>query len=57
MKYFPSGAIISTSGIVASRCIKLIDNDHVEIREIWWTELREEIRLHARSLNCTHVIG
>ncbi|ORX81722.1 hypothetical protein BCR32DRAFT_268098 [Anaeromyces robustus] len=57
MKYFPSNAIISTSGIVASRCIKLIDNDHVEIREIWWTELREEIRLHARSLNCTHVIG
>ena len=26
-------------------------------RDVWWNELREEIKGHARSLKCTHIIG
>ncbi len=27
------------------------------MRDSWWNELREEIKTHARSLDCCHVIG
>ena len=28
-----------------------------ETRDGWWSELRDEIRSHARTLCCTHVVG
>ena len=28
-----------------------------ETREGWWEQLRDEIRSHARSMCCTHIIG
>ena len=28
-----------------------------ETREGWWEELRDEIKSHARTVCCTHVIG
>lgn len=28
-----------------------------ETRDSWWAEIRNEIKAHARSLNCPHVVG
>ena len=28
-----------------------------ETRDAWWAELREEVRSHAKSLTCTHILG
>ena len=32
-------------------------SDDPETRDAWWTELRTEIRSHARALGCHAVIG
>ena len=26
-------------------------------RDAWWSEIREDIRAHARALDCSHVLG
>ncbi|KAF9970101.1 hypothetical protein BGZ73_007287 [Actinomortierella ambigua] len=54
---FPPGTILNLGGIVSARSVKLIDNDDVETRDAWWDELRNEIKSHARQLNCSHIIG
>lgn len=54
---FPPGTIIKTGGLVSATSIKLIDNDERAVREAWWTELREEIKAHARTLLCPFIIG
>lgn len=28
-----------------------------ETRDSWWAEIRNEIKNHARALNCPHVVG
>lgn len=43
-------------------CFKFLGNlasklSDQEQRDSWWTELRDEIRSHAKILCCTHVIG
>lgn len=57
MHDFPAGAILHLGGIVSARSVKLIENDSAEVRDSWWTELRDEIKSHARTLGCPHVIG
>jgi hypothetical protein len=54
---FPAGTILGTGGLVSATSIKLIDNDERAIREAWWTELREEIKSHAKALCCPFIIG
>ncbi|KAG0266778.1 hypothetical protein DFQ27_009447 [Actinomortierella ambigua] len=54
---FPPGSILNLGGIVSARSVKLIDNDDVETRDAWWDELRNEIKSHARQLDCSHIIG
>ncbi|KAG0238402.1 hypothetical protein BGW42_005635 [Actinomortierella wolfii] len=54
---FPPGTILNLGGIVSARSVKLIDNDDVETRDAWWDELRNEIKSHARQLDCSHIIG
>ncbi|RKP23918.1 hypothetical protein SYNPS1DRAFT_23997, partial [Syncephalis pseudoplumigaleata] len=54
---FPPGAIVRLGGLVTARSVKLIDSGNLTIRETWWSELREEIREHARALGCSSVIG
>lgn len=48
-------------GAVSARSVKrleIISNvDEPESRDTWWSELRMEIRSHARSLNCNAVLG
>ena len=56
---FPPGVIISLGGVVSAHSVKLLtseDRDR-DIRDIWWTELRNEIKSHARTLGCPHVVG
>jgi hypothetical protein len=47
--------------VVSARSVKLISpmkkQAMAKQRDSWWIELREEIKSHARALDCTHVIG
>lgn len=58
---FPSGFILHLGSTVAARSVKLLERvpnpDEPEIRDSWWTELRMEIRSHARALGCNVVLG
>ncbi|XP_071520255.1 C2 domain-containing protein 5 isoform X1 [Panulirus ornatus] len=61
MKTFPPGFILNLGGTVSARSVKLLDRPHtpeeVETRDNWWTQLRMEIRSHARALACNVVLG
>lgn len=61
MKSFPSNLILHIGGVVSARSVKLLDQinnpDDPETRDVWWTELRKEIRSHNRALACNAVLG
>ncbi|OQR66768.1 hypothetical protein BIW11_02300, partial [Tropilaelaps mercedesae] len=60
MRHLPPGLIDCIGGIVSARSVKLLDNtveQESETRDSWWTELRKEIRSHAKSLACNIVVG
>lgn len=44
-------------GVVSARAVKLLGVDEAETRDSWWTELRLEVRSHARALACNAVIA
>jgi uncharacterized protein YbjQ (UPF0145 family) len=54
---YPEHAIVGTGGFVCAASIKVLDNDSKEVRESWWNEAREEVKAHARTLSCNHVVG
>lgn len=37
--------------------IKVIENDEKEIRDLWWIEMRDEIKSHAKALGCMWIVG
>ncbi len=55
-------AKLRLGGVVMARSVKylgklassLTDQD---TRDHWWSELRDEVRSHAKTLGCTHVVG
>ncbi|KAJ3271763.1 hypothetical protein HDV01_006371 [Terramyces sp. JEL0728] len=49
--------VIGTGGLVCAASIKILDNDERDIREAWWSELREEMKSHAKTLGCNHIAG
>lgn len=61
MQHYPSGFILHIGGLVSSRSVKLIERisnlEEPEGRDAWWTEIRMEVRSHARALACNVVIG
>lgn len=62
MKEFGPRVRIRVGGLVATRSVKFLGKlasklSDQETRDGWWTELRDEIRGHAKTLCCTHVIG
>ncbi|CAH0562674.1 unnamed protein product [Brassicogethes aeneus] len=61
MSKFPTGFILQIGGAVSARSVKLLERitnvEEPESRDTWWSELRMEIRSHARSLNCNAVLG
>jgi hypothetical protein len=53
---------VRIGGLVTARSVKYLGNlasklSDQETRDSWWTELRDEIRSHAKILCCTHVVG
>jgi uncharacterized protein YbjQ (UPF0145 family) len=54
---YPEHTIIGTGGFVCAASIKVLDNDSREVRESWWNEARDEVKSHARTLNCNYVVG
>jgi C2 domain len=51
---------VRLGGLVTARAVKYLGNlasSDQETRDSWWSELRDEIRAHARIVCCTHVIG
>ncbi|XP_067642568.1 C2 domain-containing protein 5 isoform X2 [Eurosta solidaginis] len=58
---YPPGFILHIGATVAARSVKLLERvpnpDEPEVRDSWWTELRMEIRSHARALGCNVVLG
>ena len=53
---------IRLGGLVMARSVKFLGKleatlSDQETREGWWEELRDEIKNHARTLCCTHIIG
>ncbi|GJQ66805.1 hypothetical protein Trydic_g18573 [Trypoxylus dichotomus] len=61
MSKFPPGFIAYLGGAVSARSVKLLERitnlEEPESRDTWWSEIRMEIRSHARALNCNAVLG
>ncbi|MGK3759253.1 MAG: hypothetical protein ACI8RD_011570, partial [Bacillariaceae sp.] len=53
---------VRIGGLVTARSVKYLGNlasklSDQEQRDSWWTELRDEIKSHAKILCCSHVVG
>ncbi|GMH90035.1 hypothetical protein TrST_g2197 [Triparma strigata] len=53
---------IRIGGMVTARSVKYLGKlasslSDQETRDGWWSELRSELRSHAKTLGCTHVVG
>jgi uncharacterized protein YbjQ (UPF0145 family) len=53
---------VRIGGLVTARSVKYLGKlasklSDQETRDGWWQELRDEIRSHAKTLGCSHVIG
>ncbi|XP_020286342.1 C2 domain-containing protein 5 isoform X2 [Pseudomyrmex gracilis] len=61
MQHYPPGFILQIGGLVSSKSVKLLERisnlEEPEGRDAWWTEIRMEVRSHARALACNVVIG
>jgi hypothetical protein len=62
MTEFLPSVRVRIGGLVTARSVKYLGKlasklSDQETRDGWWSELRDEIRSHARSLCCCHVIG
>lgn len=61
MTTYPNGFILHIGATVSARSVKLLERipnlDQPELRDLWWTEIRMEIRSHARTLGCNVVLG
>jgi len=62
LKEFGPRVRVRIGGLVTARSVKFLGNlasklSDQETRDGWWSELRDEIRSHARTLCCWHVIG
>ncbi|KAJ1935103.1 hypothetical protein GGF37_006123, partial [Kickxella alabastrina] len=56
-KSFPPGVIHRLGGLVSATSVKLIENDQSRTRELWFDDLRAEIKHHALAIGCSHIIG
>jgi C2 domain len=59
---FDPSVRVRIGGLVTARCVKYLGNlasklSDQETRDGWWSELRDEIRSHAKILCCSHVVG
>ncbi|KAJ2398203.1 hypothetical protein GGI05_000222, partial [Coemansia sp. RSA 2603] len=56
-KTFAPGTLRRLGGLVSATAVKLIENDQSRTRELWFDDLRAEIRHHALAAGCTHIVG
>jgi hypothetical protein len=62
MTEFPEEIAMRLGGVVTSRSVKYlgrlgVKSADLRARDSWWIELREEVKSHARTLQCTFVVG
>ena len=62
LRDFDPSVRVRIGGLVTARSVKYLGNlasklSDQETRDSWWTELRDEIRSHAKILCCSHVVG
>ena len=60
MNSFPQNMHFTLGGLVSARAVKLLDSRGVSLtadHDVWWTEVRAEVKAHAKRLNCSQVIG
>lgn len=62
LRDFDANVRVRFGGLVTARSVKYLGNlasklSDQETRDSWWTELRDEIRAHAKVLCCSHIIG
>ncbi|PAA89203.1 hypothetical protein BOX15_Mlig027057g1, partial [Macrostomum lignano] len=59
MSCLPTGLVASLGGTVAAKSVKLLVHspDAPDARDAWWSEIRSEVRAHARAFGCSTVIG
>ncbi|XP_050532078.1 C2 domain-containing protein 5 isoform X3 [Daktulosphaira vitifoliae] len=61
MTKYPPGFILHLGGMVNAKSVKLLERmsnmEEPESRDAWWSELRLEMRSHARALSCNVVLG
>ena len=58
MSSFPTSMQLVLGGLVVARSVKLLtSNTTTATHEKWWAEIRKEVKSHAASLHCTHVLG
>ena len=53
---------LTLGGTVSARSVKILldrinNAEEPETRDNWWTEIRMEIRSHARALGCNAILG
>lgn len=57
----PSACIVAMGGVVSAKSVKVLSEESeygsAATRDRWLSELREEIKSHARSLGCNIVLG
>ncbi|KAL1504008.1 hypothetical protein AB1Y20_010423 [Prymnesium parvum] len=58
----PAHAMVRVAGVVSARSVKLVGasknlKSAQPLRDTWWSEIREEMRAHARSLACSSIVG
>lgn len=51
---FPNHCLRSIGGFVSAASVKILDTDN---RASYWSELRDEIKAHAKVLGCSVIIG
>ena len=60
-KLLPSNFSFLLGGLVSCRSVKLLEGQGNEedddLRDSWWTEIRREVRSHARALSCNLIVG
>ncbi|KAJ2881131.1 hypothetical protein IWW38_005838, partial [Coemansia aciculifera] len=56
-KSLPPGVVHRLGGLVSATSVKLIENDQSRTRELWFDDLRAEIKHHALAIGCSYIVG
>ncbi|EGC37159.1 hypothetical protein DICPUDRAFT_30730 [Dictyostelium purpureum] len=58
LQSFQSNVVVHIGGVVATKSVKILKKSNTQdVRDQYWTEIRNEIKSHAKSLGCNYIIG